>query len=228
MGSRDNGAATAVVLGVDYRSREPVAYQSKGVDMKRVLTVLVGYLMLVLALQSFNAASAQTATAWTTLFNGKTLDAFMPTGTANWKIVDDVVQADSGTGFLVTKQSYGDFEMRVEFWVDEAANSGVFIRCADPKKIGAESCYEVNIFDKRPDPSYRTGAIVNVAKPSAMINTGGKWNTYEIRAQGPRMIIRLNGVQTVDVQDTKFARGPIGLQYGAGVVKFRNVQIRSL
>lgn len=196
--------------------------------MKRVLTVPVGFLMLVLAVHSFNAASAQTATAWTTLFNGTSLDAFVPTGKANWTIVDGVVQADSGTGFLVTKQSYGDFEMRVEFWVDDAANSGVFIRCADPQKIGAESCYEVNIFDKRPDPSYRTGAIVNVAKPSTMIDTGGKWNTYEIRAQGPRMIIRLNGVQTVDVQDTKFARGPIGLQYGAGVVKFRNVQIRSL
>ena len=40
--------------------------------------------------------------------------------------------------------------------------------------------------------------------------------------------VTLNGVKTVDVQDMKHARGPIGLQYGAGVVKFRNVQVRSL
>ena len=60
------------------------------------------------------------------------------------------------------------------------------------------------------------------------IKAGGKWNTYEIRAQGTHLEVTLNGVKTVDVQDMKHARGPIGLQYGAGVVKFRNVQVRSL
>ena len=50
----------------------------------------------------------------------------------------------------------------------------------------------------------------------------------QIKAQGPRLIVTLNGVQTVDVMDAKHARGPIGLQYGAGVVKFRTVQVRSL
>ena len=32
----------------------------------------------------------------------------------------------------------------------------------------------------------------------------------------------------VDVSDSKHARGPIALQYGAGTVKFRNVRIRTL
>jgi len=199
----------------------------KGVNMKRMLVFVVALLSFVVAGLQFDARG-QTTAAWTTLFGGGGLDAFTPAGNANWKVVDGAVQADSGTGFLVTKQAYGDFEIKLEFWVDDAANSGVFIRCADPQKIGADSCYEVNIFDKRPDPAYRTGAIVDVAKPAAMINTGGKWNTYEIKAQGPRMIVTLNGVQTVDVQDRKHARGPIGLQYGAGIVKFRNVQIRPL
>jgi len=36
------------------------------------------------------------------------------------------------------------------------------------------------------------------------------------------------GTRTVYIQDSKFARGPIALQYGAGVVKFRKVQIRPL
>jgi hypothetical protein len=128
----------------------------------------------------------------------------------------------------VTKQSYGDFQMNLDFWVDDIANSGVFIRCSDPVKVDANTSYEVNIFDKRPDQSYRTGAIVNVAKPSAIINTGGKWNTMEITAQGPRMIVTVNGTRTADAQDTKFTRGPIALQYSAGVVKFRNVRIRTL
>ena len=42
---------------------------------------------------------------------------------------------------------------------------------------------EVNIYDKRPDPTYRTGGIVDVAKPMAMITTGGKWNTIDITAR---------------------------------------------
>jgi hypothetical protein len=78
----------------------------------------------------------------------------------------------------------------------------------------------------RPDPTYRTGGIVDVAKPSTMINAGNKWNTVEITAKGSRLVVRFNGTQTVDVTDTKHARGPIALQAGVGTVKFRNVQIR--
>jgi len=39
----------------------------------------------------------------------------------------------------------------------------------DPQKVTADNAYEVNIFDKRPDPAYGTGAIVNVSKPSAFL-----------------------------------------------------------
>jgi hypothetical protein len=143
-------------------------------------------------------------------------------------VADGVVQANKGTGFLVSKASYADFEMRVEFWVDDDANSGVFIRCENPQDITATNAYEVNIYDKRPDPTYRTGSIVNVAKPLSMINTGGKWNTFEIRAQGSHLVVTLNGTKTVDIQHSGHARGPFALQYGAGTVKFRNVQIRTL
>jgi hypothetical protein len=160
---------------------------------------------------------------------GFDLKAWNMVGDANWTVMDDVVQADKGSGFLVTPMAYGDFQMTVEIWVDDEANSGVFIRCSDPKMITASNAYEVNIFDKRPDPTYRTGAIVNVAKPLATVNAGGKWNTLEITAKGPKMTVVLNGVTTArDAEDTKFARGPIALQYGAGVVKFRNVRIRAL
>ena len=71
------------------------------------------------------------------------------------------VQADLGgkaASYLVSKHSYSDFQIRAEFWVDSDANSGIFIRVTNPEKIGADSAYEVNIFDKRPDPAYGTGA----------------------------------------------------------------------
>jgi hypothetical protein len=165
--------------------------------------------------------------AWKTLFDGKDLSQWTPVGNANWKVVDGAVQADMGTGFLVSKAMYGDFELRAEIWVNDEANSGIFIREEDPKDISTMKGYEVNIFDKRPDQAYRTGAIVDVAKPAAQINAGGKWNTLEIMAKGSHFTIKLNGVTTVaDAVDAKHPRGAIALQYGAGVVKFRKVEIR--
>jgi len=170
--------------------------------------------------------SAQTSAGWKTLLDGKALDQWSQIGDANWRVVDGVVQADRGNGYLVSKESFGDFEIKVEFWVSDDANSGVFLRCSDPKQVTADNAYEVNIFDKRPDPSYRTGGIVNVAKPLAVVDAGGKWNTYDIAAKGPKMTVRLNGQLIADGTDSKHARGPIALQYAAGTVKFRNVQIR--
>jgi hypothetical protein len=174
-------------------------------------------------------ASAQAEGGWVTLFDGSNLDNWTQIGDANWRIADGAVQADKGNGFLVSKNSYGDVEIRAEFWVDDEANSGIFIRCTDPQKVTATNAYEVNIFDKRPDPSYGTGAIVNVAKVSPMPKAGGKWNTYEILAKGPKFTVTLNGQRTVDgAEDNKHPTGQIALQYGAGVVKFRKVQIRQL
>jgi hypothetical protein len=197
--------------------------------MQRASVITAGLLCtLLLSVPYSNDLAGQGAAAWTMLFDGKNLAAFDTVGDANWQVVDGVVQASKGNGFLVTKASFGDFEFKAEFWVDDDANSGVFIRCSNPREITAANSYEVNIFDKRPDQAYRTGGIVDVAKPASVINTGGKWNTYEITARGPRMIVTLNGTRLVDVQHNAHARGPIALQYGAGAVKFRNVQVRPL
>ena len=167
---------------------------------------------------------------WTTLIDGtKGLENFNQIGDANWRAEDGAIVADKGKGgYLVSKGSYKDFQIRAEFWADTTTNSGIFLRAQDPKKIGADTAYEVNVYDMRPDPSYGTGAIVNVAKVSPMQKAGGRWNTYEITAKGPQMIVVLNGQQTVNVQDSKHAEGPLALQYGTGVVKFRKLEIRRL
>jgi hypothetical protein len=184
---------------------------------------------------------ASSETGWVTLFDGKSLDGFNKVGDANWRIEDGMIVADKGNGFLVTKTDYKDYEIRAEFWVEADSNSGIFIRCTDAEKIGAETCYEVNIWDTRPDPSYGTGAIVNVAKVNPMPHAGGKWNTFEITAKGSSFTVVLNGQKTVDgAQDAKLANGKVALQHGLGtkdasgvpndkgVVKFRKVEIKAL
>ncbi|MNC87235.1 hypothetical protein D3C83_29410 [compost metagenome] len=102
----------------------------------------------------------------------------------------------------------------------------MFLRCQDAGTITDTSCYEANIFDTRPDQTYRTGAIVNVAEPAEFVYTGGQWNRLKITANGTRLQVTLNGRPMVDTQDSRFSRGPIALQYAAGQVMFRNVRIR--
>jgi hypothetical protein len=188
---------------------------------------------LVAALAAFGSShptSAQSS-GWVTLFDGKNTDQFSPIGDANWRIEDGVLVADKATknSYLVSKQEYGDFQIRAEFWVSDDANSGIFIRCSNPNEVTGKNAYEVNIFDKRPDPSYGTGAIVDVAKAGTVLKAGGKWNVYEITAKGPRFDITLNGVKTVDGgSDSKFPKGRVALQYGQGVVKFRKVEIKPM
>lgn len=163
------------------------------------------------------------------LFDGRSFEGWNKVGDANWTIKDGAVSADQGAiSFLVSDDSYRDFDLRVEIWVSDEANSGIFIRCSDRAQITAANAYEINVFDTRPDPTYGTGAIVNVGKVSPMPKAGGRWSLIEIGAHGDRFSVVFNGRKTVDAaRDATHADGPIALQYGAGVVKFRKVEVRT-
>ena len=169
---------------------------------------------------------------WVTLVDGphmQNLDGFTVLGEGNWHFVAGTLQGSAGQeGFLVTDQSYADFELRARFWADPTANSGIFLRCQDRNKVTADNAYEVNIFDQRPDPSYGTGAIVGVAKVAPMPKAANRWNTYEITARGDRLVVVLNGVTTADVRDARHRSGPIALQSAAGTIRFDRVQVRAL
>ena len=203
--------------------------------MKRLFAIALGLLFVGFGgIWHSDHASGQGA-GWVTLFDGKNLDQWQGDGSANFQIADgSIVAVDkkdpkATASYLVTKDSFKDFELRAEFWVSHDANSGIFIRCTDPQKVGSKTAYEVNIFDTRPDPSYGTGAIVDTAKATTVLKAGGKWNIYYIIARGPKFFVALNGVRTVNgAEDSKFAAGPVALQFGKGVVMFRKVQIRAL
>jgi len=203
--------------------------------MKRVL--LFATALLLTACSSMPAWVP--GSGWKTLIDGdKGLENFNRLGDANWRAEGGAIVADKATdnSYLVTRESYKDFQIRVEFWADHNTNSGVFIRSTDPKKIGSVSSYEVNIYDQRPGPEYGTAAIVDFAKvpvPSKYL-AGGKWNTFLITAKGSQLTVEFNGEKTVDIQNAKFPQGPFALQYGmhgkvpGGAIKFRKVQVREL
>jgi hypothetical protein len=196
--------------------------------LKLVLSLFVLNLVGCADLASSPQSAAQTN--WETLFDGQNLNSWTTIGNANWRLTESgLIQAELGNGFLVSTKTYQNFQIQADFWVDDEANSGIFIRVSDPSKINAVNAYEVNIFDKRPDPSYGTGSIVNVAKVDPMPKAGGHWNHFDVTAQGNHYVIYLNGVKTVDVMNNNLLKpGPIALQYAGGVVKFRKVMIRSL
>lgn len=175
---------------------------------------------------------------WTTLIDGeKGLDNFERVGDANWRAENGAIVADKGKGgFLLSKQSYKDFELRVEFWADHNANSGIYMRCSEPKNLTDKTCYEANIFDRRSDHTYATGGIVHRGKVLKPVKAGGQWNVYEITTKGSRMTVVLNGIKTAEIDNVEFASGPIALQYGTlppkgapgGAIRWRKVQVKPL
>jgi 3-keto-disaccharide hydrolase len=202
--------------------------------MKRSLGIAAG--LLLAACSSMPAWMP--GSGWTTLIDGeKGMDNFSPVGDANWRAEDGAIVADKGKGgFLLSKDSYRDFQLRIEFWAAHNANSGIYMRCSEPKNLTDKTCYEANIFDQRPDQTYATGGIVHRGKVLQPVKAGGQWNVYELTAQGSKMTVVLNGTKTAEIDNVEFPSGPFALQYGTlppkgepgGAIRFRKVQIRPL
>jgi hypothetical protein len=188
------------------------------------------YAAALIALAMTGTAFAQSGEGWTVLLDGENMGDWEEVGETNWRMEDGAVVADDRTSeapaHLLSKESYKDFDLYVEFWASDDANSGIFLRCAEPPMITDKTCYEVNIFDQREDPTYGTGGIVRFAEVDPMPKAGGKWNTYEITADGRDITVVLNGETTAELRNGLFEEGPLTLQHGAGTIKFRKVAIR--
>ena len=200
--------------------------------MIRAAIFAIALLFGFAAMSSADRAVAQSGPGWVQIFDGKNLGDWDRFGESNWRVEDGAIVADKrtskATAHLVTKKKYKDFQIYAEFWASDDANSGIFIRCSDPKNPGARNCYEANIFDTRKDPTYGTGAIVRFAEVNPMPKAGGKWNTYEITAKGRQITVTLNGKKTAELHNGMHIEGPFTLQHGAGVIKFRKVAIKPL
>lgn len=133
------------------------------------------------------------------------------------------------SNYLVSPEIYGDVKLSVEFLIEAATNSGVFIRCSDSTAVSPETCYEINIWDEHTNPDHRTGSIVRMAPPLVHVDTVGEWSTMEIEAVGDLIVVRVNGVETVRYENDQFASGHVALQFGAGgSLQFRNVTVEAL
>ncbi len=201
--------------------------------MKRLYAVAVLAAALIAGCASYSPSQG-----YLTLIDGnKGMENFNRIGDVDWRAEGGAIVGTKGKGgYLVSKNSYKDFDLYVEFWANHETQSGVFLRASDPRKVGADNAYEVNIFDQRPGAEYRTGAIVNFARVPVptVYKTNGGWNTFRITAQGPKVTVTFNDVVTAHMNNGQFKEGPIALQFGnrgkepGGTIKWRKMMIKPL
>ncbi len=192
------------------------------------------------------------------LFDGKDLSQWQRQdgSPAEWKVENGYAEVVAKTGYIYTKQPFGDCQLHVEFAEptpphgesQERGNSGVFL----------QGLYEVQVLDSYDNRTYADGQasaiygqyppLVNAARPP------GQWQTYDIVFHGPRLdssgkllrparfTVFYNGVLVQDnVEPTgPTAHGerppykptpeklPLALQDHGNPVRYRNIWIREL
>jgi hypothetical protein len=199
---------------------------------------------LILVCMTFVLGHAEDPEGFTPLFNGKDLSGWEG-NLKLWKVEDGMIVGDSSPDgikqneFLATKETYGDFELRLEFRMkDGVGNSGVQFRSKREPDSTAVIGYQADLGDKYWGCLYdehRRNKILVQAPPEldkALKKDG--WNTYVIRAQGPHITLYINDLKTVDYMEPDDAidrEGIIALQVHSGKalrVEFRNVRLKRL
>jgi len=154
---------------------------------------------------------------WTMLINGtRGVENWNRVGDANWRIAEGLLLSDGGgkvPAHLVTKKSYDNFVLRVEFLAGADTSAAVLVRCQNAAVVSDKSCNAAIISSQGTGPS-------SVA--------GGLWNVLEIAADDARLSATLNGQPMAGVADSQVASGPIALQWGRGVIKFRKIEIKPI
>jgi hypothetical protein len=186
------------------------------------------------------------------LFNGKDLAGWKQYAgkPGVWTAEDGmVVCRGGGGGWLGTTRDYANFELRLEYRLRPAGNSGVYIRAPEVGHISRVGM-EIQILDDN-HPKYAkidfyqyTGAIYHVVPPTRRAGKpAGQWNALAVRADGRRVAVLVNGKPVVDadldwcLRDPAVARehpglaratGRIGLQSHTDRVEFRRIRIKEL
>ena len=199
------------------------------------------------------------------LFNGKNLDGWVVEGAKEYKDGDEMKtvwvvkdgllscqSTSSSYGFLrYEKQEFSDFHLHVEYRMGEPfgpkknrCNSGVGIRTPpfDPKKSDttrpSAAAYEVQILDdgdKPPDKNSSASLYKHVAPKVSAAKPPGEWNVLEIECVGPRIKIKLNDKEVIDVDQStideiknKPLKGYICLQNHGSRIDFRNIRVKEI
>ncbi len=141
-------------------------------------------------------------------------------------------------------ETFGDFELHIEYRLTRRANSGVLFRSQpeSPHRRGLE----VQVLDShgRDPDKHSCGAIYDVVTPMFEVSRpAGEWNSFDITARGQHIVVVHNGWKVIDVDlskmtmpigkfETPYAELPLSgylfLQDHHHEVWYRNIRIRKL
>ena len=230
----------------------------------RLTFALVTVLTLSLASADDPAPKAPVEEGFTSIFDGKDFTGWVYGKNAKgednkagvgYQIKDGAIYSTvKDGGNLYTEKEYANFVLRFEFKLTESANNGIGIRAP----LTGDSAYvgmEIQVLDNdgkaykdadgKPKirPAQFHGSVYDVfpAKPGFLRPTG-EWNTEEIRADGSKITVTLNGTVITDADlstvtdpavlkkhpGLKNEKGHIGFLGHGAQVEFRNLRIKEL
>lgn len=175
------------------------------------------------------------------LFNGKDISGwrtYETDKTNGWSVIDGkLVNSTTKTDFsptgsyanLRTTAEFEDFWLHIEFLVEEARNSGIYLR----------GMYEAQVVDRdsRMQGVQGVGAIFGAIAPTTNAgNPGGQWQAYDLTLVDRHVTVVLNGVKVIDNQPidaptpgaiytNAAAPGPIYLQGDHTTVKYKAIYL---
>jgi Domain of Unknown Function (DUF1080) len=205
------------------------------------------------------APTKAAAGTWQPLFDGTTTAAWRGYGSDalpdGWRIVDGTLTKDGAVGDLVTRSTFKNFELELEWKIGRAGNSGIFYRGTFEYDHIYWSAPEYQLLDDANAPDGRNrltaaGAVYGLyAAPAGVLKPFGEWNKTRIIVDGAHVEHWLNGQKiaayefrspdwTARVAASKFSayphygladQGVIGIQGDhAGTLALRNIRIRTL
>ena len=218
-------------------------------------------LLVVAAVLLVTGASAQdsaTMHSWRSLLDDKGSawrgwkSADFPSG---WHINGDTISKDGEVDDLVTRETFGDFELELEWKIGKGGNSGIFYRGTREYDYIFWSAPEFQLLDDANAPDGRdrlsstAAAYALYAPPAGIVRPFDQWNTTRIVVDDAHVEHWLNGKKVVTyelwspdwkakVAASKFAaypnyglarRGYIGIQGDhPGTLVLRRMRIREL
>lgn len=164
------------------------------------------------------------------LFDGRSLDGWQLRGGGYWSVHEGVLQGANGHGVLYAPGVYADFELTLLVRTHNRVNSGVFLRGAVDEKQSRG--FEVQIYSPI-DGVYPTGSVYGIERSRIEADLEGRWLLLQIRVQGGRCLVRVDGTTVAEsdrVPEANREPGRIGLQIHKedAWVEFRDLRVRRL
>ena len=138
-------------------------------------------------------------------FNGKDLSQWETAGKAEWRVEDGVIVGGQNgdpkrSGILVSKETFKDFDLRLEYMIDEHGkyNSGIYFRRSKTKRLGRP--YQLNL--GRGAAGEYVGLYLNdwldKGDEKDEIRKPRQWNKVRLLVVGNRIRVWLNDQSIVD------------------------------